>query len=117
MAQETGTRDIEQDLALCEKATPGPWQARQIVGVAGPMQMPAANGWELLGMTEDGMPLADWFERKEDAVFAAEARTALPWYIGEVRRLREENARLIEALADKDAREQAKKALEVCADG
>lgn len=67
MAQETGTRDIEQDLALCEKATPGPWQARQIVSTVGPMQMLAANGWEILGMTEDGMPLADWFERKEDA--------------------------------------------------
>ena len=102
-------RNLEHDEQICNAATKEPWQARQIVGVAGPMQMPAANGWELL--TEDGMPLADWFERKEDAVFAAEARTALPWYIGEVRRLREENARLIEALADKDAREQAKKAL------
>ena len=88
MAQETGTRDIEQDLALCEKATPGPWQARQIVGVAGPMQMPASNGWEILGMTEDGMPLADWFERKEDAVFTVEARVALPYWLGEVKRLR-----------------------------
>jgi len=114
---DESARILEHDLALCEKATPGPWRARQIVGVAGPMQMPAANGWELLGMTEDGMPLADWFERKEDAVFTVEARVALPYWLGEVKRLREENARLIEALADKDAREQAKKALEVCADG
>ena len=87
MAQETGTRDIEQDLALCEKATPGPWQARQIVSTVGPMQMLAANGWEILGMTEDGMPLADWFERKEDAVFTVEARVALPYWLGEVKRL------------------------------
>lgn len=90
MAQETGTRDLEQDLALCEKATPGPWQARQIVSTVGPMQMLAANGWEILGMTEDGMPLADWFERKEDAVFTAEARVALPYWLGEVKRLRED---------------------------
>ena len=96
MAQETGTRDIEQDLALCEKATPGPWQARQIVSTVGPMQMLAANGWEILGMTEDGMPLADWFERKEDAVFTVEARVALPYWLGEVKRLRE----LTDALGD-----------------
>lgn len=100
MAQETGTRDIEQDLALCEKATPGPWQARQIVGVAGPMQMPAANGWELLGMTEDGMPLADWFERKEDAVFTVEAREALPYWLGEVKRLQKALDLACEEIAD-----------------
>ena len=100
MAQETGTRDIEQDLALCEKATPGPWQARQIVGVAGPMQMPTTNGWELLGMTEDGMPLADWFERKEDAVFTVEARVALPYWLGEVKRLQKALDLACEEIAD-----------------
>lgn len=81
-------RDIERDEAICSAATKEPWRARQIVSTAGPMQMPVANGWEILGMTEDGTPLADWFERKEDAVFAEVAREALPWYIGEVKRLR-----------------------------
>ena len=100
MAQETGTRDIEQDLALCEKATPGPWQARQIVSTVGPMQMLAANGWEILGMTEDGMPLADWFERKEDAVFTVEARVALPYWLGEVKRLQKALDLACEEIAD-----------------
>ena len=74
----------------------------------------------------------------EDAAFIAAARTALPWYIGEVNQLRAENQRLREALkelayspvaftddrisyvemqVDKDVLETAKKALEVCADG
>lgn len=113
MAQDTGTRDIEQDLELCEKASKGPWEVKTNAhrNTDGTLW-----GW-VVGPRENWCWSKSRNKSYEDAAFIAAARTALPWYIGEARRLREENARLIEALADKDAREQAKKALEVCADG
>lgn len=81
-------RDYAADLAVYDKATPGPWGARAVMGTfSGPMQMPTPRGWEVHGFTEDDTLLIDWIDRKEDVDFIILARTALPWYIRRVMEL------------------------------
>lgn len=66
--------------ALCEAATPGPWETDGVVYVLGPTE-PLANG----GTTQKG--IADSYE-ESDADFIAAARVAMPAAIAEIRRLR-----------------------------
>lgn len=69
-------RDIEKDLELCMEATPPPWTIEVKGNTVKSLSIP--------GVCHGMKPHAD------DAAFIATAREALPWYIGEVKRLREE---------------------------
>ena len=76
-------RDIEKDLELCEKATEGPWiwaHERHKAGHSLSIIVEAVRANEVNLLRTD---------KKEDAQFIAQSREALPWYIEEVKRLRE----------------------------
>lgn len=80
-------RDADADLAMCEAATPGPWQYH-LSHIYGPEpERP------LIGQIT-GMPLI----RNRD--FVVEAREALPYWIGEAERLAAENAALRARVAE-----------------
>lgn len=79
---EKSARDIEQDLALCEKATPGPWdkiKRRDGHLYLGTAIKPVVDVCNLYGD-----------ESKANLSFIAAAREALPYWLGEVKRLRED---------------------------
>lgn len=89
--------------ALCRQATPGPWKARHR-HVGNPSNdfawdESAGLGWEI---EELDRPMRGQFVRGADAHFIAEARTALPEALAEVRRLRGQQAQIQEVLRDRD---------------
>ncbi|NMP24754.1 hypothetical protein [Sulfobacillus harzensis] len=75
---------------LCQEATEGPWHARHrhVGNVSNDFAWDesAGLGWEI---EELDRPMRGQFVRGADAHFIAEARTALPEALAEVRRLRE----------------------------
>lgn len=79
---EKSVRDLEHDLALCEKATQGPWVIESKGNTVKSLSIP--------GVCHGMKPHAN------DAEFIAAAREALPYWLGEVKRLRE----LTDALGD-----------------
>ncbi len=75
----SGARDLEADLKLCEAATPGPWGWTE-VGLESLRNGPSQYGKEEMVL---------WPVKLGNRAFIATARTALPYYITEVKRLRE----------------------------
>lgn len=100
MSGETKVRDLRADLAICEAATPGPWAVcgRYVV----------RDKYEL-GNYRQAVFKAEHIPKIEaDMRFAVEAREGWPYAIRraleleeEVRRLRTENAQLLEALSQR----------------
>lgn len=70
-------RDLKADLELCEKATPGPWESNS----AGNWYGAEVNYWQV---SSDYAIVADLINNKYDAEFIAEAREALPYWLGRV---------------------------------
>jgi hypothetical protein len=85
-------RDIEKDLELCEAASKGPWKVK-----TNRHRNTDGTSW---GWVEGTRENWCWSKSRnksyEDAAFIAAARTALPYWLGEVKRLRE----LTDALGD-----------------
>ena len=87
-------RDIEKDLELCERATEPPWIWIKNNFWGGYSGMIGKDDKEVIfaDHANDGDDGAAWFEEfpsESDRDFIAAAREALPWYIEEVKRLRE----------------------------
>lgn len=87
---DTFDRDIDADQAVCDAATPAPWEWDEDEDV---MRLMGAgdqgfHGDQILKAPKRGTPYAEYWPETKDAAFIAEARTALPAYIAEVRRLR-----------------------------
>lgn len=108
---EKSARDLEQDLALCEKATKGPWVACETDDgheiVMGDFLLEAeelgklgrASHHEIQyehmcfyddELDENNPGNIQAAEAEANAEFIAAAREALPYWLGEVRRLRED---------------------------
>lgn len=77
-------RDAERDLAMCEAATPGPWEWE------GNQYLYGHDDELVLITTINGEPL------KGTKTFIAEARTALPYWIGVAQTEIAKNEQLIE---------------------
>ncbi|OKP81617.1 hypothetical protein A3842_11095 [Paenibacillus sp. P3E] len=73
-------RDWQNDMEMCDAATPGPWQAIDV-----------ADGAFVLDAEYN--VIAAMVEYTDDTSFAAEARTALPYWIQESKKWREEALR------------------------
>jgi len=83
---------IAEDEKLCEAATEGPWKHSAEHPLF--IEAESKNGWELLFKNVE-VGNGDW---RNDCRFVARARTALPEYIAEVRRLREESKVMSKAI-------------------
>ncbi|MFZ5688642.1 MAG: hypothetical protein ACOY9Y_10805 [Bacillota bacterium] len=70
-------RDLKADLELCEKATSGAWESSP----AGNWYGAEVNYWQVLS---DYETVADLINNKYDAEFIAEAREAMPYWLGRV---------------------------------
>jgi len=79
----TTNRDADADLAICNAATPGPWEL--------------ASSRDNPTILDDSQTYLGEFRYEEDATFAIEAREALPYWIAE--------AESLEALAEGQSRE------------
>jgi hypothetical protein len=87
-------RDVEKDLELTRLATPGPWKwevSRLWDGYSG---LDGKDDAEVLypDHCNDGDGGAAWFGEfpsEADAAFIAASREALPYWLGEAKRLRE----------------------------
>ena len=85
-------RDIEKDLELCEAASKGPWKVK-----TNRHRNTDGTSWGWVEGTREGWCWSKSRNKSyEDAAFIAAARTALPYWLGEVKRLRE----LTDALGD-----------------
>lgn len=87
--------DLDRDEKLCEAATPGPWRrehenvhSSQVCTCRG-----AESNWYEV-WSESPEWTSKGIHQSANAEFIAQARTLLPEYIAEVRRLREENEKL-----------------------
>ena len=78
-------RDLDKDLELTKLATPGPWRDEYNDGDWGASVESEETGIRVA--TTEQLELGIQFRR--DAAFIAEAREALPYWLGEVKRLRE----------------------------
>lgn len=112
---EKRARDLEQDLALCEKATPGPWKITHRPGFESfaafielENTLPGRPDENIVAATMG----ASQEEANNDARFIAAAREALPYWLGEVKRLREGIAGLQEALGGEEVADWAVEAVE-----
>lgn len=76
-------RDLKKDLELCEKATSGAWESSP----AGNWYGAEVNYWQV---SSDHAIVADLINNKYDAEFIAEAREALPYWLGIVQELQKE---------------------------
>lgn len=83
-------RDAMHDLEICNDATPGPWKCHHEDGNWG-AGVVSEETMMIVAVTEQ-LQLGSQFIR--DAVFIAEAREALPYYIQRVQALEVEVGRL-----------------------
>lgn len=89
-------RNAAADLAVCEAATPGPWQADPAFGTPWTVGGDLRNFDKCVTVCETypeggiNCPQEDYNQGAVDARFIAMAREALPWWIAEAERLRAE---------------------------
>ncbi|MFO8060252.1 MAG: hypothetical protein R6U70_06315 [Bacillota bacterium] len=84
-------RKADEDLKVCERATPGPWP----VVLSSTVQGRAGIEGEVLDAEADSESLM----REEDAQFVSVAREALPWWIRRAQELEEENEEMRERIS------------------
>ena len=89
------SEELDKSQAICDEATDGPWISWRF-RLAWPLTVLAgdftiANFDDELPPSDDELPPS---EQSRNAAFIAPARTALPQYIAEIRRLREDVSRL-----------------------
>lgn len=84
------TRDLDADQAVCDAAEPGPWKC---IGDGVRPKLIQVNAFDEHDPHGRYLPIVrkpDSYIRDAELTFVAMARTALPYYIAEVRRLRAE---------------------------
>ena len=82
----TEPRDIEKDKAMCEAATIGPWREYEKEHVKSPFGTYRSIDSKTRNYETDGRLVGfdlDGYISPADAIFIAESRTALPYYITE----------------------------------
>ena len=89
---------LEAIKARVEYASPGPWRTLTNLSFG-----PWADG-DTVPRLPNGQPVlsGNWKEVCSNAAFIARSRQDVPWLVGEVERLREENARYFMGLAQID---------------
>ena len=111
-------RDPQQDIAICEAATPPPWEWLEDTWRGGYKGLVGKRGADVLfpQHCNDGDDGAAWFEelREEDREFIAMSREALPYWINRTQeaesRVRELEQRVIDmrdkVILERERREQ-----------
>ncbi|WP_375104076.1 hypothetical protein ACDZ28_04115 [Paenibacillus sp. RS8] len=99
-------RDWQKDMEMCEAATPGPWKARSwTVPTADQYNVTSEHdaseiftAWQ--GARYPGGPEVSADQAKLNAIVAAEARTALPYWLQEAKERGEREQQLRELMKD-----------------
>jgi hypothetical protein len=104
-------RDMQKDLEMCEKATPGNWKLQMVDGKLSIIFVPndiSIFGCKAIVMSsgyseKNGGVWDTWIQcRLDDARFIAESREALPYYIKQCQDLEERNKKLQIELCKRD---------------